>query len=287
MRSLAHHAYAPVMPGTEVRRRGAPKPSDVPRPAGAPYPAAANFMSAEPQSAWWITVKPDGTRVLTSTTGNVLLQSLQELLRARVPANAETFDGQRVSGSDVRVDGRLGPITMKALWAAISALGRDRQFLDNVRNDAVAGHGASQMSMYAMIWTIASYLNPASVPSGTSFEMPNDSVRLAWNVQVPAGPLVGPTTRVLWQPSDEGPGYGTTDWVKPPSEGGGPDYPKPPTGGTPPAPVGIRYTPSTARDTTISPAILAGGALLLALTVGAVVVTNRSERGARRRRGSR
>lgn len=278
--SLASRAVAPMLV--------VPRP--VSRAAGAPYPAAPDFNSPQPNSAWWVKVMPNGTRILFQTTGHVLVRLLQEALRARLPAGTPTYDGSRVSGSDVTVDGNPGPTTMKALWAQTSRLSPPSGLLDILRDDAVAQR-ISQRTLYTMIWVMSQTIAPESVPNGTSFEIPPGSTLMLYGQPTPAGPITPPTSSVLWQPSEgaadaasDDPTYGTPDWVKPPSTGTGDSGPKPPTGGTPPPPVGVPFTPSSARDTTLSPLVVAGGLAIVGAAALAVVWTNRSERKTSRRK---
>lgn len=119
------------------------------------WPATSNFNSPERGSAWW------QVRVLRSNAppayyrcsgdGYTFVRSVQGVLRSAVPAGATDWNGQPIRGTDVTVDGRWGPVTSRALWAALRSRGAIQPLLDVVEADAGVRR-VSWGSVKAALW---------------------------------------------------------------------------------------------------------------------------------------
>jgi len=78
------------------------------------YPQAPNFRTSTFGDAWW-RVARNGVAQLIETDGLATTVQIQMMLFNGVPSGTRTFDG--VTPHQVRIDGVLGPDSLRALWA--------------------------------------------------------------------------------------------------------------------------------------------------------------------------
>lgn len=255
------------------------------------YPADPDFRAAG-QNAWWFVIMPDGSRRYCAISGSLFVRSVQQLLRGNVPANSPTYNGT-ISGSAVTIDGKIGPNTMKALYAQLMRLGASDGLQNAVQNDGGLLQSISLDTVRAMIWIF--YKATPTPLQEAQIVLPPTAVLPLWNT-APANDSTQMTcTLVSGPPSDAT--QTTTTGVPVSAEGDvKPPYTGPPlhdnlkdplTVALETPPIGLPRGTSPTRDTTISPVVLAGAGVLLLAVLAAVVVTNQSEKAPRRRRRAR
>ncbi len=159
------------------------------------YSGVSDFNSASPYGAFWqigSTSDPEHI-VVCATNGFTFVSNLQSLLSS-VPSGS-TYDGSTVSGSMVRVDGRLGATTAKALWLAARNAGADAATLAQIQREA---HGRGSVGMTQILKTAIQLMNaPPSLsltvrlPEGASLIPPvwgtMPPIPTGWDFGAPAG----------------------------------------------------------------------------------------------------
>jgi hypothetical protein len=100
------------------------------------YPQTSNFRTATFGDAWWIVVR-NNARQLIETAGLSTTVQIQTLLFNGVPTGTRTFDG--VTPHQVRIDGVIGPDSLRALWAyGKTVMGVPAAAFAQIQADAVA-----------------------------------------------------------------------------------------------------------------------------------------------------
>ena len=79
------------------------------------YPQPANFTTANPGDAWWGAYR-DGNWYVCEFNGFATTAQIQSMLYQGVAPGTRTFDGTTLANR-VRIDGVVGPETLRGLWA--------------------------------------------------------------------------------------------------------------------------------------------------------------------------
>jgi hypothetical protein len=265
-----------------------------------PFPNAPNFNAPEFDSAWWMVRRTVGDRrvaVLCRTEGFTFVRMVQHLLRTAVPGSGWlSYDAARVSGGDVGIDGRWGPISSRALWAYL-----DRNGAPQVLKDALAYYArrreVAAPILLAMIWALEHQASGLSlnVTNGGDLWVPGPTL-FRWETDPPMPP--GWTSARGLVCSAAPAGTGPTDWEPAPAPEVVLDIEEPAEVRPTPAPttrpetrpvpsVDVEVEPMPAPRVARRPSPLAVGAIaLLALgaTVAGAVALARRGRG---RKGTR
>jgi len=140
------------------------------------YPEAPNFRTAG-RNAWWEVIYPDGSRRRCQIPGSLFIRAVQRKIQLLVPANSPTYQGT-ISGSAITLDGKIGPNTMKGLYALLQRMNAPARMLQDVMEEATAGRAGvtsvNAATVRAMIWA-------ASTPTPSEVVLPPGTVLPLWN----------------------------------------------------------------------------------------------------------
>jgi hypothetical protein len=156
------------------------------------YPSIANFAAPQPNAAWWIVARGVGaaatTPTLCETDGLTFARQVQATLRAAVPSapSPEWRDWNNASptgSTSFDVDGRWGPLTLRALYAYLRHFGASAPLLAGVQADATARR-ITAGSLLAGGWV----LEHAARGGDFSITISQNTTPFSWAIEPPAPP---------------------------------------------------------------------------------------------------
>lgn len=156
------------------------------------YPQPANFTTATPGDAWWGAYR-DGNWFICEFSGFATTAQIQSMLYQGVAPGTRTYDGTTMA-TRVRIDGVVGPETLRGLWAYARSFSDMPLAVLNAIEQAARAQTVTQDAYRAGIW-------------------------LCWfharNVRIDVGPLGSRTTvrrtdpALLWDASFEQTRFGS------------------------------------------------------------------------------
>ncbi len=134
------------------------------------------------EDLWWL-VRDGGAGRLWRTSGIQFVRQLQQALRL-MPGTIRSFDGNAVSGSQVNVDGKWGPITSRVLWNMLRTLSAPAELRGAVEADARA-RTLTRGSVAAAAWLLSNR------PQLANLDVPADVVAPLWSTEPPLAASLG------------------------------------------------------------------------------------------------